>query len=62
MAVTLNVKVDLIPIEAPDIIETNCVTMGDYNVKDLPWEVLDKLCNEFRKSLFAKAGKKDSRG
>lgn len=62
MTIKVNIPVILKPVEVPDFIFPVDDGQPSFILKDLPWEALDKLCVEFRKTLFRKANKKDSKG
>lgn len=68
MSIKLNVELE--PFRTPNYVmvkqevrqrqEGPCLDAPKYHVKDLDAETLGKLCDEFRASIFEKAGLKDN--
>ena len=61
MSVKMKVEIEVIDFEVPTKVGVTGYEQL-MNVEKLNWEVLDRLCRNFRKSIFENAKMKDSRG
>lgn len=59
----IQIEVDIKPFEVPGAVETK-ISPGSraaaklFSLSELDPETLDKLCSDFRKAVFDKAGKR----
>jgi hypothetical protein len=59
--VKANVELELEPFMTPNFARVANAEGKSFPLKELPAEALSALCDEFRRAVFAKAGKEDPR-